>query len=96
MSFTIIFSEKAQSNIEKIAEYLDGEWSENVKMKFLRDVSNAVKQLAIMPFMFPSSDKMEGLRRCVVNRHTVLYYRVNEEIIGVINIKGTKQNPNIV
>ncbi len=95
MNFTIIFSEKAKSNIEKIADYLDKEWSENVKLKFLTDVSNAVKQLAIMPFMFPSSDKMEGLRRCVVNRHTVLYYRINKEIIEVINIKGTRQNANI-
>jgi plasmid stabilization system protein ParE len=96
MSFTIIFSEKAKSNIEKIAEYLDEEWSENVKLKFLTDISKAVKQLAIMPFMFPSSDKMEGLRRCVVNRHTVLYYRINQEIIEVINIKGTRQSPNII
>jgi plasmid stabilization system protein ParE len=95
MSFTIIFSEKAKSNIEKIAEYLDEEWSENVKLKFLTDISKAVKQLVIMPFMFPSSDKMEGLRRCVVNRHTILYYRINKEIIEVINIKGTRQSPNI-
>jgi plasmid stabilization system protein ParE len=95
MNFTIIFSEKAKSNIEKIADYLDEEWSENVKLKFLIDVSNAVKQLAIMPFMFPSSDKIAGLRRCVVNRHTVLYYRINKEIIEVINVKGTRQSPNI-
>jgi plasmid stabilization system protein ParE len=81
--------------LKKIADYLVEEWSENVKLKFLTDVSNAVKQLAIMPFMFPSSDKMEGLRRCVVNRHTVLYYRINKEIIEVINVKGTKQKPNI-
>jgi plasmid stabilization system protein ParE len=95
MSFTIIFSKKAKSNIEKIADYLDEEWSENVKLKFLTDISKAVKQLAIMPSMFPSSDKMEGLRRCVVNRHTVLYYRINKESIEVINIKGTRQSPNI-
>jgi plasmid stabilization system protein ParE len=95
MSFTIIFSEKAKSNIEKIADYLDEEWSENVKLKFLTDISKAVKQLPIMPFMFPSSDKMEDLRRCVVNRHIVLYYRINQEIIEVINIKGTRQSPNI-
>jgi plasmid stabilization system protein ParE len=95
MSFTIIFSKKAKTNIEKIADYLDKEWSENVKLRFLTDVSNAVKQLAIMPFMFPSSDKMEGLRRCVVNRHTVLYYRINKELIEVINVKGTRQKPNI-
>lgn len=95
MNFTIIFSEKAKLNIEKVADYLDKEWSENVKLKFLTDISKAVKQLAIMPFMFPSSDKTEGLRRCIVNRHTVLYHRVNEEIIEVINVKGTRQNPNI-
>jgi plasmid stabilization system protein ParE len=96
MIFTIIFSEKAKSNIEKIADYLDEEWSENVKLKFLKDVSNAVKQLAVMPFMFPSSDKMDGLRRCVINRHTVLYYRVNREILEVINVKGTRQSPDII
>jgi plasmid stabilization system protein ParE len=95
MSFNIIFSEKAKSNIEKIADYLDEEWSENVKLKFLTDISKAVNQLAIMPFMFPSSNKMEGLRRCVVNRHTVLYYQINKEIIEVINVKGTRQSPNI-
>ncbi len=95
MSFTIIFSKKAKLSIEKTANYLGEEWSENVKMKFLIDISKAVKQLSIMPFMFPSSDKIEGLRRCIVNRHTVLYYRINEEIIEVINVKGTRQNPNI-
>lgn len=95
MNFTIIFSEKAKLNIEKIADYLQEQWSENVKLKFLTEVSKAVKQLAIMPFMFPSSDKMEGLRRCVVNRHRVLYYRINKEIIEVINVKGTRQNPSV-
>ena len=95
MSFIIIFSKKAKTNIEKIADYLDEEWSENVKLRFLTDISNAVKQLVIMPFMFPSSDKIEGLRRCVVNRHTVLYYRINKEFIEVINVKGTRQKPDI-
>jgi hypothetical protein len=38
---------------------------------------------------------MEGLRRCIVNRHTVLYYRINQENIEVINIKGTRQSPSI-
>ncbi len=92
MNYTIIFSEKAKTNIEEMANYLVEEWNESVKMKFLTDLSEAVKQLAVMPFMFPSSDKIQGLRRCVINRHTVLYYQVNKENIEIINVKGTRQN----
>ena len=75
-----------------MADYLLEEWSEKVVAKFFYDISKSVKQLETMPFMFPASNMRIGIRRCVVNKNTILFYRVNEEMIEIVNVKNARQN----
>jgi plasmid stabilization system protein ParE len=95
MKYTVVLSEQAKSNIEKTVEYLIKEWSKNVSKQFLFDVSKTIKQLKKMPYMFPPSEIEPEFRRCVVNKHTVLYYQIEEDVIQILEIKGTRQSQNL-
>jgi plasmid stabilization system protein ParE len=95
MKYTAVLSEQAKNSIEDIADYLVEEWSEKVSKKFLSDISKTIKQLETMPHMFPPSEIETAFRRCIVNKHTVLYYQIEENLIQILEIKGTRQNPSI-
>ena len=91
MKYTAVLSEQAKNNIENTADYLRIEWSEKVSKKFLFDISKTIKQLELMPYMFPSSEIEIEFRRCIVNKHTVLYYQIEENLIQILDVRGTRQ-----
>jgi plasmid stabilization system protein ParE len=93
MSLHIVISERAEKNLEKIITYLQSEWSEGVKQKFISKLIKTINQIANTPSMYPESEIKKNVRKCVVTKHTVLFYRVNKKEIEIITIQDTRQNP---
>lgn len=93
MAFHIVISEKAEKNLDKIISYLENEWSERVKQNFIRKLSVMINQIAHSPFMFPASEIKKNVRKCVVTKHTIVYYKVIEKEIEIITIQDSRQNP---
>ena len=49
-----------------------------------------MRTMEIMPYSFPESQRMKGLRKCVITSQTSAFYRVDEgekeiEIIAIID-----------
>ncbi len=45
------------------------------------------------PESFPSSDKIKGLRKCVITKQTTLFYKFDKKQIKIVTIFDTRQNP---
>ncbi len=93
MSFRIVISERAEKNLDKIITYLQDEWSEKVKQKFISKLFKTINQIADTPSMYPESKIKKNVRKCVITKHTTLFYRVNKKEIEIITIQDTRQNP---
>ncbi len=88
---TVYFSAEAEAQVEEIATYLGDNWSQKIKTDFLALLSDKLELIAQMPEMYRKSEKRPGLRECVINKQTVLYYKVQVDNIEVVAILSSRQ-----
>ncbi len=93
MAKNLVWSIKAENDLEKIADYLDSHWPEKVTAKFLSSLSNLLNQIATNPKQFPLINKTKRYRKCVINRQNSLYYLETKSDILILRIFDTRQNP---
>jgi hypothetical protein len=43
--------------------------------------------------MYPASKIKMNVRKCVVTKHTIVYYKVNAKELEIITIQDSRQNP---
>lgn len=91
MELRVDLSDRARKDIEQIASYLSENWSEQVKMNFLVSLTNKMNLIGQMPYLYKSSQKQPDVRECVLNKHTVLFYRIAENSVEIITIRSTRQ-----
>lgn len=94
MSRKVYVSKTAQKKLEKLFEYLIMEWSIKAKDDFVKKLDYSIKIIKNQPEIFPISKKGKGLRKCVITKHTTLYYRYNTRRINIVTLFDTRQNPN--
>lgn len=92
MNYQVEVCKQAEENLEHIAQYLEDNWSSKAKTDFLLQISEHLQLLEIMPFMNRKSVKYSSLRECVVNRNTILYYRISDDLVEVITIQNSKKD----
>ncbi len=93
MELTVELSDRARRDIEQIADYLAKNWSERTKIEFLLTLTEQMKLISKMPYLYKVSQKQSNVRECVMNKHTILYYRVLDSTIEIITIRNTRQKP---
>ncbi|RLD69077.1 MAG: type II toxin-antitoxin system RelE/ParE family toxin [Bacteroidetes bacterium] len=93
MQYKVSISDRAIANLENIFEYLIQNWSEKVDANFKKILLSKIHSLSENPFMYPESNIKHGIRKCVVTKHNILYYRIITDEIEIITIHDTRQNP---
>lgn len=93
MSLKVFISQRAEKNLKDILEYLQSEWSVRVKDKFLKILQDKIELLSQSPLMYEASLKKKLIRRCVVTKQIVFYYKVSNDTIDIITIQDTRKNP---
>jgi len=79
--------------LDSLLVYLENEWSTKVKHNFILKLDKSLKQIQKLPDSFPESEKIRGLRKCVVTKQTMVFYRYSDTSIDVITIFDNRQNP---
>ncbi|NKI28217.1 type II toxin-antitoxin system RelE/ParE family toxin [Arenibacter sp. 6A1] len=92
MSRKIIISQIAEKRLEFLFSYLLEEWSYKVKSDFIKKLDKNIEFIKCQPESFPESDKQNGLRKCVITKHSTLYYEFNDNEIHILTIFDTRQD----
>ena len=90
----VVLSKQASGKLEKIFDYLEKEWSENVKQNFIKKFDDTVQFISSFPEATEKSNFKKGLHRCVVTSQTTIYYQFNDFEIQIVTIFDTRMNPN--
>lgn len=90
----IVFSNRAAKKLEQILYYLEEECSEKAKQDFIKQIDKIFDNLKIYPEISEKSCLKEGLHRCIVTKHTCLYYQYDDYSIKVVTIFDSRMNPN--
>ena len=91
---TVYFSKEAEDQLEELITYLGDMWSQRVKTDFLALLSDKLEYISQMPELYRKSEKRPGLRECVNNRQTILFYRVCVSDIEVVAILSSRRADN--
>jgi len=96
MSRSIKISKTAEKKISKLLDYLLENWSLKVKSDFVKKLDRSIDLIKSDPHIFPESDKIPGLHKCVVTKQTTFYYKIDLELnsIVVLTLFDTRQDPN--
>ena len=91
MAKKIIFSKKAERNFDNIATYLNNEFGLRTAQEFIIKVYDDIDLIILNPKMFPVS-KVKEVRKCVINKNSILYFIIKTNEIRIIAIKSAKQS----
>ncbi len=83
-------SQTAYDQLHETLNYLETNWSSAVRDNFLDKLERAMEIMGSMPHAYPESQKFPGLRKCVITRQSVAWYRIDEvrkevEILAVLD-----------
>ena len=56
MKRTIVFSKNAEKGLSELFEYLEDQWSEKIKNKFISNLDKVIYLIQIEPEIFPKSE----------------------------------------
>ena len=90
---TVHLSGRAKLKLEKLLEYLEVEWSSGVKNNFISKLDKTIEVIQSNPDIFPKTEVVKGLHKCVITKQTTLYYRTKGSRIEIVTIFDTRQDP---
>lgn len=90
----VYLSQEANDQLHEILDYLEENWSINVSNNFLDKLLRVMEVLEKMPYSYPASEKNLGLRKCVITRRTVAFYRVDEtnQEVKILSISDSRRD----
>ncbi len=94
MNRRVVISPIAEKKLEALLEYLLVEWSLKVKINFIKRLDDYLQIIKQEPESFPESEKVSGLRRCVITKQTSIYYEFNDKEIRILSFFDTRQDPD--
>jgi len=93
MRFTLKWSTPSKNNFSKILMFIMNKWGLKAANEFIIDVEGMVKVISNMPEAFPAFKERKNVRRCVINKRTVLFYQVKGDTVFLVNFYDTRLNP---
>lgn len=94
MKRNAVISQTAEIKLKQLFSYLEENWSVKVKSDFVRKLDENIERIREQPETFPESLTRKGLRKCVITKHTAMYYRFNSRQIKIVTIFDNRQDPN--
>ena len=93
MNQEIKLSGLAARKLDNLLVFLEHEWSATVKVDFVKKLNKSLIQIQKLPDSFPESEKIRGLRKCVVTKQTTIFYNYSETAIYIVTIFDNRQDP---
>lgn len=90
----LFLSKTAGEQLHQIIDYLELRWSAKVRDNFIAKLQRSMDTIQRMPFSFPESQQLPGLRKCVISAQTTAYYRIdqNKQEIEIIAVLDNRQS----
>lgn len=92
MEYQLVWTNEAHSTLEQLIAGLD-EINPQAGDNLIMQLDKCLSLIARMPHMYAATSQKPAVRRCLINRHTALYYRINGQLVELLSFFDTRQNP---
>lgn len=65
--------------------------SSHAKIEFLLHLDSLMEQLSRWPEASRTSQQFPPVRECIVDRHTIMYYWLADEVVEILSIQDARQ-----
>ena len=94
MNYNVSWTEESKTTFNENLEYLSQKWDLPTINSFLDRVDEIVGAISQNPNLYPVYRKSGQVRKCVVNKHITLFYRiVGTAKVDLVTFWNTHQNP---
>jgi hypothetical protein len=95
MSYQIITTAESELTFYENLDYLAKEWDDKVTDHFIDRVDNVIQKIKQNPFLFPPHGYENNVRKAIINKRIILYYRIiDDAIIELLVFWNTARDPN--
>lgn len=74
----IVWSSKARSNFDHLVFFLEQKWEIKVIIKLFEELESVLNLISENPHLFPVISDKKQIRKCVIRKKTLLFYRINQ------------------
>ena len=89
----VIWSRTAIESLNRLVNFIDNKWEKKVADNLLDEIDNTILQIAQNPEMFQLFSKKKNIRRCVIKKRTLMFYRNSHSEIHILQFADVRQNP---
>jgi len=90
----IVISPEAKEDIENILSYLNKNWGNLIVQEFLQKLNTFYYIVSVNPRLFGFYNKSKNIRKYLISRQNIVYYRIKNNEVQIITIFDTRQNPS--
>ncbi len=87
------WSPAAEEDLRKILDYLQNKWNPQIINRFINKIDDNIGLILEDPKIFPFINQELLIRKCVITKQNILYYREVKNGIEVVRLFDTRQNP---
>lgn len=89
----IVISPEAKEDLTNILSFLAENWGDQVIQEFLQKLNTFYYIVSVNPRLFGYYNKSKNIRKYLVSRQNIIYYRIRNNEVQIITIFDTRQNP---
>jgi plasmid stabilization system protein ParE len=90
----IIWSKEADSDLDKLKDYLLTNWGQVVLTDFIEKLIESIELVSANPNTFARIPEHWNIRKVLITKHNTLFYWYDNNRIEIVRIFDTRQNPN--
>jgi len=90
----IVISPEAKEDIENILSFLNKNWGNLIVQEFLQKLNTFYYIVSVNPRLFGFYNKSKNIRKYLISRQNIVYYRIKNNEVQIITIFDTRQNPS--
>jgi plasmid stabilization system protein ParE len=89
----VVWTKRASKKFDKIVEYLETDWNENVVRAFVQQTESILELLSENPELGTIEHSGKGIYGFSLTKHNRLFYRFNDSRLVVLNLFDNRQHP---
>jgi plasmid stabilization system protein ParE len=94
MPAKISWSPTARKSFDDLISFLESKWEKRVIEKLFSEFNRILISLSVNLEMYPEVSSQKKLRKCVIRRKTLLFYRITQKgNIELVIFADARQNP---
>ncbi len=93
---SVFWSPKAVADLDAVIIYVEKHWGKKATNRFIDHLEETIALLKAFPEQFPLLNADHGIRKCVLTKQNVIYYRLKKEKIEILRLYDVRQDPQNV